>query len=249
MTALLASLFIAAHLAALLGGQHWLLVPLALLSNTMWAVVHEGIHGHLERPVARALAICFGAPFDLVKSFHLTHHQLNRIADRPDQVSTGAYYFNLIGGLYLSEVLASWLPSKLLLRLAPNEFTARAVDRMANVIASVRKDAAAVAVLYAVAFWLYGSHWYYIAAFLAVRAFLISWLDYIYHYDTPTTDVLHARNLRLPAPLQKLILNFNLHGVHHRFPYLQWFHTPSVEHSYSGSYFTAALNVFRGPIK
>ena len=50
---------------------------------------------------------------------------------------------------------------------------------------------------------------------LAGRGLLISFLDNVYHYETPVNDVFFAKNLRLAKPLQGILLNFNLHGIHH----------------------------------
>ena len=59
---------------------------------------------------------------------------------------------------------------------------------------------------------------------LLARGFLISFLDNVYHYETPVSDVFYAKNLRLAAPLAKLLLNFNFHGIHHVNPAIPWLH-------------------------
>ena len=60
------------------------LIPIALLNNTYWALVHDTFHGSFS-PSARAnvaagrvLAILFGAPFHLLRLGHLLHHGFNR---------------------------------------------------------------------------------------------------------------------------------------------------------------------------
>jgi fatty acid desaturase len=65
-------------------------------------------------------------------------------------------------------------------------------------------------------------------------------------------DVFYARNLRLPAAAAQLLLNFNLHGVHHVNPAIPWIDLPRAFDSQAGKYqddyFTAALRQLRGPI-
>ena len=82
-------------------------------------------------------------------------------------------------------------------------------------------------------------------AALAARAFLISFLDNVYHYETPIGDTFYARNLALPAAFSAGLLHFNLHGVHHRNPSIPWAGLPEAfereEYRFHGDYFTAAL--------
>ncbi|MGZ9271942.1 MAG: fatty acid desaturase, partial [Candidatus Binatia bacterium] len=87
---------------------------------------------------------------------------------------------------------------------------------------------------------------------LAARALLISFLDNIYHYETPVSDVFFAKNLSLPKPLAGLLLNFNLHGIHHINPAISWIDLPKAFDAqagkYHGGYFAAALRQLRGPM-
>src|ERR1041384_5511342 len=88
--------------------------------------------------------------------------------------------------------------------------------------------------------------------FLLSRAFFISFLDNVYHYGTPLNRASSSYNLRLPKFLSSLILNFNLHGVHHVYPYLPWTRLPEflVRQGafYDQGYFTAAARQLRGPV-
>jgi fatty acid desaturase len=87
---------------------------------------------------------------------------------------------------------------------------------------------------------------------LAARAFCISFFDYLYHYGTPVGDVRQAHNLSLPPALGLLMLNFNLHGVHHRDPRLPWWALPDTFRRqggrYDDRYVTAAFRQLRGPV-
>jgi fatty acid desaturase len=108
---------------------HALILVPAVLSNLLWALIHEGIHGLIDsRPavnnaLARALSIVFGAPFAPLRFAHLRHHRYNRTPLSRDEVYDASrdsavpahlrYYAVLLGGLYFGELLLSfiaWLP-------------------------------------------------------------------------------------------------------------------------------------------
>lgn len=106
----------------------------ALLSPTLWALIHEAIHGLLQpqrrwnQIGGRVLAIAFGAPLRAVRFAHLRHHRYNRtpwgseeIYDPAQQSRWFAYlahYVRITFGLYLAELavlFACWVPRSLLL--------------------------------------------------------------------------------------------------------------------------------------
>jgi len=228
----------------------WLLVPIALLSTSLWSLLHEAIHGHFR---GRWLAILFGSSIGVLRAGHLAHHRHNRVSEHADRVSALSYYFYLCGGLYAMEValpFLSWIPKKSLERFAVDDFSRDVFSGIRSKLTSVRADSIAVLLIFGSSFYLYGDHWHFLAGSLFARAFLISWLDYIYHYDTPWGDRLHGRNLWLPKSLSAIILHFNLHGIHHKAPWLPWYRLPlAFDVAYDCSYWRAALNVWRGPIK
>jgi hypothetical protein len=76
--------------------------------------------------------------------------------------------------------------------------------------------------VYGCAFWAFGPRWWVLVAALGGRAFIVSVADNAYHYGTELDAPLEAMNLRLPRPLKLLVLAFNLHGVHHKYPGLAW---------------------------
>jgi fatty acid desaturase len=256
----------------------WTLLPLALLTNPYWSLIHEAIHDlfHPSRSVnaffGRFLSILFGAPFRILRMSHLVHHKLNRrpmegteYYDRATSTKTRAapgYFFQILMGLYLVEVLSPgyFLLPRRLLAWAQKRFT-----RPDGVSGLLMQNWLGVAALREIRFdglltvsWLtlsfvcYGARWPLLAAVLLARAFLISFLDNVYHYATPVDDVFYARNLRLPAAGAKLLLNFNLHGVHHINPAIPWIDLPEafdVEGGkYQDEYFAAAVSQLRGPI-
>jgi fatty acid desaturase len=102
------------------------------------------------------------------------------------------------------------------------------------------------------AFLCYGENWPLLLAALVARGFLISFLDNVYHYETPVSDIFYAKNLWLPRPLMKLLLHFNLHGIHHVNPAIPWIHLPKAfvaeAGRFQGDYFAASLHQLTGPI-
>jgi fatty acid desaturase len=117
----------------------------------------------------------------------------------------------------------------------------------------VRVDTVIIVLVWGTGFYLYGAHWYILALFFLTRGFMISFLDYVYHYNTPVNDVKHGYNLELPWLLEKYLLNFNLHGIHHLYPQENWEKLPELFKKnggkYDKNYFLQSINQLRGTIK
>lgn len=256
----------------------WLLVPLALLTNPFWSLIHEAIHDLFSSNkavnlfVGRLLAILFGSPFRIIRLSHLLHHKLNRMPaegteyfDRDKGTKAAAapgYYFQILIGLYLVEVVSPlyfFLPRRWLEGFRRRYLPAQSVSSMlmqnwlgAESLREIRRDGALTLLWLGSAFYCYGAHWPLLLAALAARGLLISFLDNVYHYETPVSDVFFAKNLQLAKPLAKLLLNFNLHGIHHINPAISWIDLPRAFDAqagkYHGGYFSTALGQLRGPI-
>jgi fatty acid desaturase len=256
----------------------WLLLPGVLLTNAWWAFIHEAIHGVMfedrrtNRLAGRVNAVLYGAPFDLLRWGHLLHHAHSRterersevyVAGRDNRlIATLGYYFRLLGGLYLVELLGG------LLVLLPRKMACRVVDRIAspcNVVGELaerllsaetlrdaRLEALAIILVHAAAFALYGEHAWMLVLAVAGRGLLISLVDNAFHYATPLDDIRYARNLELPAALSRLILHFNLHGAHHLRSRVPWQQLPEWHrqsgNGYQGGWFATVFRQLRGPI-
>lgn len=256
----------------------WLLLVPVLLSNGWWAFIHEAIHGTLfpapgaNRLAGRAHGILFGAGFDLLRWGHLLHHAFNRTRrDRTEVVEAGrhnvaaftlTYYARLLGGLYLFEVLWSLLmlaPRRLLLALAgrlagPDSPIGPLADKVLApaTLGAARLDALAILAVHGVAFYLYGPHAWMLLLAIAGRALLVSLMDNVFHYGTPLDERRHALDLASPPWASALLLNFNLHGTHHRHPALSCWDLPAAHRAaggvFQGGLATALLGQLRGPI-
>ena len=116
------------------------LIPVALATNSFWALHHEAIHGnfHPARRVnhraGRTMAVMLGSSYRVLRFAHLMHHRHNRYRlDRPDiyEADEGPYVVakfrflsELVLFLYASEVAVP------MLCLLPKPVVRRIVDRV-----------------------------------------------------------------------------------------------------------------------
>jgi fatty acid desaturase len=227
--------------------------------------------------LGRLLAVLFGAPYACLRFGHLSHHALNaRASERPELYDPARrsrllalllYYPRLLFGLYAFEVasgLLSLLPRRLLRPLVRRVFYGEAADAggMAEraervlleprTLAGIRLEALAVLALLGGSVLLYGEHWPLLAAVLAGRAFLVSFLDNAPHYGGPLADAGQGYDLAAPAPVRTFVLNANLHGTHHRHPGLPWSALPAAFEAdgrgFDGHYLRWPWRQLRGPL-
>lgn len=265
-----------------------LIVPLVALTPTHWGLVHEAIHGQLfarrqlNEGVARALAIAFALPFDAVRFGHLMHHRFTREPfDRPDVLDAGqpawrvwlSHYGRLLGGLYAGELV---LP---LLAFAPAEaarsLVARAigadgplgadVQRLFSNFAAdparrarIRRDWLLTLMLFALAFYLYGTWWPVLAVTMYLRGVWLSLADNLPHHGVGLDEPGRSRNFRVARAWQGVLMNHHLHRLHHLHPTLPWTALPALDAqerearadtggSGEPAYFRSALRQFKGP--
>jgi fatty acid desaturase len=225
--------------------------------------------------LGRLVGICFGSPFDFIASAHITHHSLNRTSYEhvevyDDSITPAArrsflvgYYFFLLGGLYKAELLVPmilWLPRRFVQAMMSKVFPLQSMEGqvMRRIYGSrrrlraVRFDALLILVSIGVSVSLYRRYWWILGIHFLIRALLISFLDYTYHYASPLDDRLHGYNLQLPRLLSVAILHFNYHGIHHRFPALPWRSLTRVFRddalAFDNGYLTQALSQLKGPL-
>jgi len=239
-------------------------------------------HLHRDRAIndrlGRGLGVISGAPFRALRFGHLLHHRVNRtVLDRaevydpretPPWRARLAHYARLLGGLWVQEMAVTFLflclPRRRLVPIVHWLFRHEQpglpdVIELAHrrlltpdALAELRRDAAAIVLLYGVSFWLYGTTAWALAAFMLARALIVSFMDNAYHYGNRLDDVRAAYNLRLPRALAAGILNFNYHETHHRYPWLGWRELPEAfqraEGRFEGGYLRMALRQLCGPI-
>lgn len=230
-----------------------------------------------NRWAGRVLGILWGSSFRLLRFGHLMHHRFNRHKlDRPDSydpatssalVARARFFGEVFGGLYVIEVLTPalyLLPRAWVRRLVRGIYAGdetpmprlRPLAEQALAgpkgIAEIRQDALCAWALLIIGLAAWGTYWPAFLGFIIGRGLLVSALDNVYHFGTPLDQVDYAYNLTLPAPLQRLFLNMNLHRVHHRRMHLAWWQLPrqftSDGEHFDGSLLGGALKQLSGPI-
>lgn len=235
----------------------------------------------VNNAAGRALGWLYGAPFIVLRFGHLVHHRLDGTAmersEAYDPARTGRflaaliYYPRLFFGMYAVAQIGTllfFLPRPILTPLVRGIFFGGnaeagnvpdlAVRRLVTdgSLWQMRLDGALALAVTGLGFAAYGAHWPLLALVLIARGFLISFHDNAYHYGAPlkvdTSDSRSSYDLRLPDAMSRLILNFNLHGVHHRYPALPWpalpFAFASRGEPYDGALLPAAARQLRGPV-
>jgi fatty acid desaturase len=252
-----------------------------ILTPTLWGLVHEGIHGRLmphpaaNLAVARLLSILLGFSFDAVQFGHLMHHRYNgHEHDRPNRMKPGEpawaswsrHCIHLFGGHYLFTVLVSvvafvpahWREQALQRALGGEQTDIAAMRRAAlkwssdpQRIARIRVDFAAATLLLVLVCVHYAAFWPALLLGLYGRAFLYSTLDNLPHYGMGGRGNESAMNLTLHPWLSLMVLNHNLHRLHHERPNLPWraLSAHVAQARTDGNYFVAALRQFSGPTR
>ncbi|MBK1702211.1 fatty acid desaturase [Thiococcus pfennigii] len=224
-------------------------IPFVIVTPTLWALIHEAIHGSLH-PVrrwndglGRALGILFGSPLAILRLGHLVHHRVYGLPDeaqparaRPRILAVPLHYLRLAGGLYLLEVAAivlALLPRPTLRWIARQAARRHPLGERAlldqtergllttPILTRLRVDALLIVVLYGTGLLFYGAQVWMLLAAVAGRGALVSFMDNIYHHS-PAGDPRRTMDLTLPGWASGAILHANLHAVHHRRPDIPW---------------------------
>jgi len=231
-------------------GSLWWKVPLGVLFVLMmqgvFSLMHECMHrhGHPSPAVNRALGILTGAIFGTVYTLFRINHEGHHVRNRsraelaeyifPDESPARkilTYYFAILGGIWLGSFAAA-----IVLPFIPYRY-AHLLNRPAKSMNGyslsfaefspadwqwVRIEAAFGLCLWTAAFVLLGWDWRVVAVLYAAFAFSWSSLQWVYHMRTPLDRIEGAYDLRAPAVVRLLFLNFNYNLAHHRQPNLPW---------------------------
>jgi fatty acid desaturase len=254
------------------------IVLVALSTPLNRALLHEAIHGRLARGriwnerLGRALAVTSGIAFDAIRFGHLAHHQFPRHGlDRADVIEPGtnrfvawlSFYAGLLGLIHVREILAVAvvvLPRRAIIALTDwalahddslSVLHGRVRRSLARRLWRARTDLMSVTLIYAGAFYLYGTDWPVLLAAIAARAVILSVQDNVAHYGTPPVLGAPALNMNASRWFSRLMLNQNLHGMHHVRPELPWNKLPEALDAngkdIAGNYLALALAQFHGP--
>lgn len=252
------------------------IIPLTIwLHNTHWGLIHEAVHkllhpsARMNEALGRMLCILMGPSFYILRFGHLMHHQYNRDWESefsdirtPRWKARLDYYTNLLGGLYLTElvvsIVAAILPTHLVQRgvrgklqraFAPAGDAAENMFMRRGKLRLVRIDGVIMMTLYAGAIYLYGVHWPVLVLFFATRALAVSFFDNIYHYETPADNSKAAKELAMPRFISAVLLHSNYHETHHLQPNIPWYYLPRHQRAaFPQSFAEGARRQFNGPI-
>lgn len=253
-----------------------LIILLIPLNTPFWSLIHEGIHRNLHphkrinEIMSRSMAVIFGASFHILRFGHMMHHQYNRKWEsevyeprRQNIIPWIGHFVKMLGGLYVTEVALSFIVAvtpraiahKIADRIFHDERQRQALYNMLlkpENVRQVRIDCLLIVILYATAFYMYGQNAALLLLLVAGRALMISLMDNAYHYGTPMDNSVPAKELRAPALVSKLILNFNYHMTHHKNAAVSWIHLPqwhqAQKNDYAGSLLPALFEQFKGPL-
>lgn len=255
-----------------------IVVLLAAINTPFWSLIHEAVHRnfHANKEVnegaGRFMSVLFGAGFGVLRFGHLMHHQYNRDWENEffdesklHPVPAWIYhYFKILGGLYLIEVVLSFLvaclPVSLTRKVARKIFEDdRHYQAVLNSLLKtenvwkMRLDCAGIVIVYGISAYLFGENWPVLALLIFGRALFISLMDNAYHYGTPEDNSVTALELKAPDFLEKFILNFNHHLTHHNNTRLPWTalkdRNQEQQQGYSEDFSRALFAQFKGPIR
>jgi fatty acid desaturase len=246
-----AALWSASHAATWIGVALSALV-FSLSANTLFALLHEAVHGVLHPVQAinrwggRFAAAFFPTGFLVQRAFHLTHHRNNRSRlEQFDYLHEGdirwlkfAQWYAILTGLYWAATVlgvAAFLlvPRALRLRLlraresrvATQTSSAPYLEALdALPPARARLELVGTALFQLSLVWLLELSW---TGWLACyAAFAVNWssLQYADHAFSPLDRDHGAWNLAVNPLVRKIFLNYHYHLAHHQNPQAPWVH-------------------------
>ncbi|MFA6954247.1 MAG: fatty acid desaturase [Thermoanaerobaculia bacterium] len=262
-------------------GSTWTVVVAAItfafLNNTMFALLHESVHGiaHAHRGlnewIGRLAAAFFPTGLALQRVFHLAHHARNRTAaEQFDYVHPGdnvvlkyAQWYAILTGLYWLFVPLGGLVYFIVPRAFQTRFLGARDSQLAlqtggaSMFAGladasgvrIRLELLCSAAVQVAMFQVLDLSW---TGWLACyAAFALNWssLQYTDHAFSKLDVRDGAWNLRVNGLTRRLFLNYHHHLAHHRHPQVPWIHLGGlVDRSEERpSFWTIYLQMWRGP--
>jgi fatty acid desaturase len=220
-------------------------VLFCLMMQGVFTMLHEFCHRNAHRNarvnylIGWITSTMFGTAPTMLQVQHWGHHRRNRTAaERGEFIHAGedafaktvAYYVAILGGIWLGcflfplvSPLLSYAASRRLARHERfNTFAAGFGEFTASEWRRMQIEGIVLLVFWS-ALVRFGP-WTWQTLAIAYAAFAFSWssLQWIYHLHTPIHVVEGAYNLRAPAIVRWLFLNFNYNLTHHRRPSLPW---------------------------
>lgn len=252
-------------------------VAFSFLNNTMFALLHESVHGiaHPNRVVnewmGRVAAAFFPTGLAIQRVFHLAHHARNRtVFEQFDYIRPGdnvflkyAQWYSILTGLYWAFVPVGGL----VYFLVPRTFQLRIMRARDSKLAMqtggasmfggledapggrIRMELLFTLAIQVAMFLLLDLTW---AGWMACyAAFAINWssLQYADHAFSKLDVKDGAWNLRVNPVTRALFLNYHHHLAHHRHPQVPWIHLGRFidEREERPAFWRIYLEMWRGP--
>jgi fatty acid desaturase len=237
----------------------------------IYSLIHEAEHRMLLPNLrwndccGQWLCALFIVSFTFFKHCHLRHHKKNRTdiemwdmySDHQARWARRSNLYLMLSGfgyflIWLSVVLFAAAPSTIYRGLFQRHTEIAGFlegSDQPRKLRAIRRECWAVLAFQAtVLLWLQ----FHVGAWLtvfAIHGFVWSSQNYVNHAYSPRDIVNGAHNLRVPAWLKPIYLNFNLHLAHHQNPHVPWVHLPAlvVPGSQRMSFFYNYLRLWCGP--
>lgn len=222
-----------------------IVILFCLVMQGVFSFMHDCFHGHGHRnphinwAAGWLASTLFGTSYTLFQVNHAGHHVRNRTpSELIDFIRPGEsvpkkmafYYVGILGGIWLfglvGALLLPFTPYRVARPLASQEDDntySGAFKDFSHADWNRLRIESALGVVFWVGVYL-ASGWSWQPLLLTYAAFGISWswLQWVYHVRTPIDVVEGAYNLRAPAFVRWLFLNFNYNLTHHRQPAYRW---------------------------
>lgn len=246
----------------------------SLTNNTLFSLLHESVHGmfskstRVNRIAGCIAALWFPTGWSIQRAFHLTHHENNRsIAEQFDilhpqdirwlkyaqwySIFTGFYWAVTVSGVLLYAITPRFLRHTVNRIFGKQGGLQTSADNYIGILDRIPPVTARLEILVSIlwqvlvfsALDLSFTGWLYCYA-----AFALMWssLQYTDHAFSPLDRFQGAWDLRVPAWLRGVFLNYHLHLAHHQNPQVPWMYLP--EYATTGPKFvTVWLECWRGP--
>jgi fatty acid desaturase len=252
-------------------GLGLLAIAFGTVMNSVYSIIHEAEHAMLFNNrfwndlAGSLMALCFPAPFHLIRQGHLGHHLRNRSDDEAfdfyfeedHKIWKILVWYGILTGLYwvvvvLSNVVFLLFPFTLDKKYWHVDQASKAFMKSlnANYRRIIQLECLAAIALHVVVVWALHIPVKNYLIMYAGFGFMWSAMQYVHHHGTERHVTRGARNLWIWRPLDGVWLNHNWHLTHHQHPTVPWTHLPrlgKVENPQRGFLIWAYLKMWRGP--
>lgn len=210
------------------------------------SLFHEAMHGMMMKNrfinalYGKILCTFFGVSYEKLLIEHVIHHENNRKENYCDEVYTKkqgtklkiylTYYYKQVVGVYLKEffffLIICFMPKQSIVNIMGWYKNQKNATYILDNIWNVRTQAIIHILMLSISFYLYSENLYWVLpAMIFFKGVVFAVSGALGHFGTPLNDVYYAHNIKLPYLIGKYyFLNFNYHGIHHRYPTLPWIH-------------------------